>query len=221
MSVPSGKIGGDDKAGVVGNLLVGDFFSVVSSIVGVTPSRKIDVYFEHEDCVVKVIENGTVDAPVSKEMIQSAVRRWLSNDVYCKWKKSHEKRMKAFKKVKPSVVYSNRSTIRKCHDGTFEIPYEAPATQATNVFYETVYAEGYGVLESGETFTMQVPIEEREKVSVKKLTNMYDYNSLKAIREEYETRLRELANEQPPVVDEEDIKRVVSSGKLSVRIGGR
>lgn len=112
-------------------------------------------------------------------------------------------------KKKPRVVFGPVSRIEKDSNGNFTIPVVPPPTMATSVWQEVVYeyhSDGY------EEWSVPVGTVEHEKV--KRLTQRYNYESLRAEAELFQEELERERNAVPPEVSERSIDYEIEKGFL-------
>ena len=210
LSVPIGRGKNTDEE-ACDSFLKSDMLKIVKQLAGGLPKRRIKMKLVipgRDELELGMLQMGDVDTETE---LQGLIHKALEQEILFEWKKRHEEAKKRLPR-KPPVVYGQSKKVIKRIDGTYEIPREEPTKRWT----ETVYADGFGtgMTTSGELVdvTVSIPVGERQRE--KKLHQVYDYQKLKAMLEDYQKKLEEFNNDKPPVLDEQDAERAAECGKV-------
>lgn len=193
----------------IGSMLLDSLYRLSVDLKTVLPTEKLKakiLFARSEPVVIAGLQFSDV-LNVDKIMKVLCEREQKKRD--WQWKREHEKKVKRVPR-RPPVVYGDVDKIVRKSDGTFIIPREPPETTRTITWTETIWADGYGTTDAGESVTVRVPVGERECHRTKKITSLFDYEDLKKRLEEYEVLVAQAENDKPPKVDPDEVLEIYS-----------
>jgi len=199
----------------VGELLWPQYSATQQLLSIVNPTTKLRYNILIPEVGRVPIGECQIDDAVSRQVVVKAACGYVEQVAAREWKKKHDAMVKKLPR-RPPVVYGNVKSITRNMVGTYIIPREAPPTEKTITWTETVWANAHGTgrTASGERVgvDVSVPVGERTCSRTKKISSAMKYDQLKQQLEEYEAQVRAIENDKPPKADEDAVLEKLQSG---------